>query len=71
VVVKAGHAPNEALRLELLGFARTRLGPAVAPKAMAFVTSLPRTRSGKIMRRLLKARELGLPEGDLSTLEND
>jgi len=71
VVVKAGHAPGEALRLELLGFARTRLGAAVAPKAIAFVTSLPRTRSGKIMRRLLKARELGLPEGDLSTLESD
>jgi acetyl-CoA synthetase len=71
VVVKAGHAQDEALRLELLGFARTRLGPAVAPKALAFVTSLPRTRSGKIMRRLLKARELGLPEGDLSTLESD
>jgi acetyl-CoA synthetase len=43
----------------------------VAPKAIAFIAALPRTRSGKIMRRLLKARELGLPEGDLSTLEND
>ncbi len=48
-----------------------RLGPAVAPKEIAFIDSLPKTRSGKIMRRLLKARELGLPEGDLSTLEND
>jgi len=52
-------------------FARKRLGPAVAPKEIAFIASLPKTRSGKIMRRLLKARELGLPEGDLSTLEND
>jgi acetyl-CoA synthetase len=43
----------------------------VAPKSIAFRDSLPRTRSGKIMRRLLKARELGLPEGDLSTLEGD
>jgi acetyl-CoA synthetase len=42
----------------------------VAPKAIAFRTDLPRTRSGKIMRRLLKARELGLPEGDVSTLES-
>ena len=48
---------------------RTRLGAAVAPKEIAVLPTLPRTRSGKIMRRLLKARELGLPEGDLSTLE--
>ena len=71
VALKAGQAPTDALRLELLGFARTRLGPAVAPKEIAFIDSLPKTRSGKIMRRLLKARELGLPEGDTSTLEND
>jgi acetyl-CoA synthetase len=71
VTLKAGHTSNEDLRLELLGFARKRLGPAVAPKEIAFLESLPRTRSGKIMRRLLKARELGLPEGDLSTLEDD
>jgi acyl-coenzyme A synthetase/AMP-(fatty) acid ligase len=48
---------------------RRRLGAAVAPKEIAFLDELPRTRSGKILRRLLKARELGLPEGDLSTLE--
>ena len=71
VALKAGHAPDDALRNDLLGFVRTRLGPAVAPKEIAFVDSLPKTRSGKIMRRLLKARELGLPEGDVSTLEND
>ena len=71
VALKAGHAPDDALRDELLGFVRTRLGPAVAPKEIAFVDSLPKTRSGKIMRRLLKARELGLPEGDTSTLEAD
>jgi len=53
----------------VLGHARTRLGAAVAPKEIAFLPTLPRTRSGKIMRRLLKARELGLPEGDTSTLE--
>jgi len=53
-----------------LGHARKRLGPAVAPKEIAFSANLPRTRSGKIMRRLLRARELGLPEGDLSTLED-
>jgi acetyl-CoA synthetase len=70
VALKPRYAPTEELRRELLGFARTRLGPAVAPKEIAFVESLPRTRSGKIMRRLLKARELGLPEGDTSTLES-
>jgi acetyl-CoA synthetase len=71
ITLKAGHEPTEELKSELLGFARKRLGPAVAPKEIAFTASLPRTRSGKIMRRLLKARELGLPEGDLSTLEKD
>jgi acetyl-CoA synthetase len=55
--------------LELLGFARKRLGPAVAPKELELVSSIPKTRSGKVMRRLLKARELGLPEGDTSTME--
>ena len=70
VALKPGYAPSAALRRELLGFARTRLGPAVAPQEIEFRDSLPQTRSGKIMRRLLKARELGLPEGDLSTLES-
>ncbi|MFW6050811.1 MAG: acetate--CoA ligase [Myxococcota bacterium] len=69
VTLHAGRDPDEALRKELLGYARKRLGPAVAPREIAFVDQLPKTRSGKIMRRLLKARELGLPEGDLSTLE--
>jgi acetyl-CoA synthetase len=69
VSLKAGYEPSEELRLELIGFGRGRLGTAVAPKEIEFLPSLPRTRSGKIMRRLLKARELGLPEGDLSTLE--
>jgi acetyl-CoA synthetase len=71
VALKNGVEPSEALRKELLGHARARLGPAIAPKDIAFRRNLPRTRSGKIMRRLLKARELGLPEGDLSTLEGE
>ncbi len=69
VSLKAGHEASDALSLELLGHARKRLGAVVAPKEIAFLPALPRTRSGKIMRRLLKARELGLPEGDTSTLE--
>ena len=68
VVVKHDIAADEDLRLELLAHARRRLGAAVAPKEIAFVPALPHTRSGKIMRRLLKAKELGLPEGDCSTL---
>ena len=70
VSLKGGFEPSAALRLELIGHARKRLGAAVAPKEIDFLAALPRTRSGKIMRRLLKARELGLPEGDTSTLEN-
>ena len=69
VALKVGHEPSEALRRELLGFGRKKLGSAVAPKEIEFQANLPKTRSGKIMRRLLKARELGLPEGDISTLE--
>ncbi|ULE33406.1 acetate--CoA ligase [Mycobacterium sp. IDR2000157661] len=69
VTLKDGFTADEDLRLELLGHARKHLGAAVAPKEIEFVDSLPHTRSGKIMRRLLKARELGLPEGDTSTVE--
>ena len=63
-------ADRTKLRRELTAHARRRLGPAVAPREIEFADNLPKTRSGKIMRRLLKARELGLPEGDLSTLES-
>ncbi|BCO34965.1 acetate--CoA ligase [Mycobacterium heckeshornense] len=69
VVLKTGCPENDELRRELLGHARKRLGAAVAPKEIEFVDTLPHTRSGKIMRRLLKARELGLPEGDTSAME--
>jgi acetyl-CoA synthetase len=69
VTLKDGFSPTDELRLELIGQARKRLGAAVAPKELEFVETLPHTRSGKIMRRLLKARELGLPEGDTSTVE--
>ena len=71
VSLHTGYEDSPELRKELLGHARKSLGPAVAPRDIAFRTNLPKTRSGKIMRRLLKARELGLPEGDLSTLESD
>ena len=69
VTLKPGHEPTEELRFDLIAFGRQRLG-AVAPKEIEFAQGLPLTRSAKIMRRLLKARELGLPEGDVSTLES-
>ena len=71
VVLKPGLEATDGLRKKILGHARKRLGPAVAPRIIEFKQNLPKTRSGKIMRRLLKARELGLPEGDISTLESD
>ena len=69
VVLKFGNSPNEETRMNIMGFARKELGPAVAPKEIEFVDNIPKTRSGKILRRLLKAKEFGLPEGDISTLE--
>jgi acetyl-CoA synthetase len=71
VALRDGYEAAPELQRELLAFARVRLGAAVAPKEIELVDGVPRTRSGKIMRRLLKARELGLPEGDVSTLEAD
>ena len=69
VSLKTGFAASDALKRELLAHARRKLGPAVAPREIEILPGLPKTRSGKIMRRLLKARELGLPAGDTSMLE--
>ncbi len=69
VVLKPGNEPNNEVKMDIMGFARKEMGPAVAPKEIEFVENIPKTRSGKVLRRLLKARELGLPEGDISTLE--
>ncbi|MGE5600527.1 MAG: AMP-binding enzyme, partial [Pseudomonadota bacterium] len=66
VALRDGFSANEELRLELLAFARKRLGPALAPRQIAFCRTLPKTRNGKIVRRLLRARELDLPEGTFS-----
>ena len=71
VSLKDGFEASDQLRAELMRFSRQKLSAAVAPREIDFLDSLPKTRSGKIMRRLLKARELGLPEGDTSTLEED
>jgi acetyl-CoA synthetase len=71
VTLNEGFEETPELRRSLTAHARQRLGPAIAPREIEIIDSLPKTRSGKIMRRLLKARELGLPEGDTSTLEED
>ncbi len=70
VVLRAGKKPTEGLRKSIIQHVRKELGPIATPSELAFVEKLPKTRSGKIMRRLLRARELGLPEGDTSTLED-
>ena len=70
VSLKDGYVQSEELRIEIKNFARKKLAALACPKEIEFLSSLPKTRSGKIMRRLLKARELGLPEGDTSTLED-
>ena len=69
VSLKDGYEPTPELRRELTQLARRKLAAAAAPREIEFIDSLPKTRSGKIMRRLLKAKELGLPLGDTSTLE--
>jgi acetyl-CoA synthetase len=71
VSLKIGYEPTDELKLDIHKFAMKRLSSAAAPREIEFIDSLPKTRSGKIMRRLLKAKELGLPFGDTSTLEND
>lgn len=71
VSLKDGFEPSEALRFDIQKFVMKRLSHAASPKEIEFLPSLPKTRSGKIMRRLLKAKELGLPLGDTSTLEED
>jgi acetyl-CoA synthetase len=71
VSLNPGYEWSDDLSKELLGWSRVRLGAAVAPREIELEPDLPHTRSGKIMRRLLKAWELGLPTGDLSTLEGE
>nr|WP_231887718.1 hypothetical protein [Thermodesulfatator autotrophicus] len=70
VVLREGKKPTDGLRKSIIQHVRKELGPIATPSEVAFVDKLPKTRSGKIMRRLLRAQELGLPEGDTSTLED-
>ena len=66
VTINESYAPSDSLRLELIGWCRARLGAAVAPREIAFDQHLPHTTSGKVMRRLLRSRELGILETDPS-----
>ncbi len=68
VILKQGFKPTEEFKLELKNHVRSTVGPVAVIKDIAFVDKLPKTRSGKIMRRVLKAKELGLPLGDTSAL---
>ncbi len=71
VALKPGFEAGPDLELEIMNFVRKRLSPLAMPQEIEFVDSLPKTRSGKIMRRLLRAQEWGEPIGDISSLEND
>lgn len=70
VVLRLGEEPSDELRQSIVEHIRRELGAIATPSEMAFVEKLPKTRSGKIVRRLLKAQELGKDPGDLSTLED-
>jgi acetyl-CoA synthetase len=71
VVLKQGHRPSPELREELRKRVRLSIGPVAEPSAVFFVSKVPKTRSGKIMRRLLRAIALNAPLGDVSTLEDE
>jgi acetyl-CoA synthetase len=70
VILRVGHTGSEKLLNELIYHVRITLGPIAMPSEIEFTTTLPKTRSGKIMRRVLKAKEMGIDPGDISTLED-
>jgi len=69
VQCRGNHTPSETLAAALVEHVRRELGPIATPSSIEFVAALPKTRSGKILRRFLKAKELGLDAGDLTTME--
>ena len=70
VILRTGQEETEDLKKELAKHVRTVLGPVAYPESVLFVKDVPKTRSGKIMRRVIKAKALGKPTGDLSALAN-
>ena len=71
VTLKPGNEPSKELDLKIMNFVRKKLSPLAMPQEIEFVETLPKTRSGKIMRRILHAKEWNLEIGDVSTLEDD
>jgi len=71
VTLKRGYTPNDDLELEIMNHVRKRLSPLAMPQEIEFVDSLPKTRSGKIVRRVLRCKEFNEPVGDLSTIMDD
>jgi acetyl-CoA synthetase len=70
IVLRPGHVGSEKLKLDIMNFVRKHLSPLAMPHAIDFVEKLPKTRSGKIVRRMLRAQEWGEPVGDLSSLDD-
>ena len=68
-ILRNGYEASLEMEHDLINHMVTHMGPIAKPEAITIVDQLPKTRSGKIMRRVLKARALGLPDGDLSTME--
>jgi acetyl-CoA synthetase len=71
VTLNPGYFPTDEQELEIMNFIRKKLSPLAMPQEIEYLDKLPKTRSGKIMRRMLKAQEWGEDIGDTSTLEND
>jgi len=71
VTLKPGYVASKDMELDIMNFIRKKLSPLAMPQEIEFVSTLPKTRSGKIMRRILHAKEWGEEAGDTSTLEND
>ena len=71
ITLKPGFEPNDELELKIMNFIRKKLSPLAMPQDIEYMDSLPKTRSGKIMRRILHAKEWGEEIGDVSTLEDE
>ena len=71
VALRPGYEPSADLELSIMNFVRRKLSPLAMPQEITFVDRIPKTRSGKILRRVLKAQELGQPIGDISTMEDE
>jgi acetyl-CoA synthetase len=71
VALRPGFSAGPDLELDIMNYVRKKLSPLAMPQEIEFVEKVPKTRSGKILRRVLKAKELGQPIGDISTMDDD